>query len=471
MAIKLVLTDKDQTEKFVPELSEITDMVANTLIGVNINAVVEGEVENQLKNFNFEEIIGGTTKIDLVVPDEDVTDTSILETYTDDRQAGDIVIIKRLIATKTEPVSSYYSHTAYVLTEANIWEALDGNYSATNVYFPDNFKITQSFGKYNVASGESTTLSWKGKSILEAFKDALSVAVVPVASLPSLTITWKNFTAKEVGTAISTSSNVVLGTIKVDVGKYTEVVPNQASGVTFNEVVIDTYLAGIKDNSRNTTYNNISTNTTYDIVWDFGSSIPTFDEEGVSFGCDYYGDYTQGTIPTDSLGNDCEDKRISADTYGTEAAPKNSVTTTNRFIGYRNWWYGYVTDFNEASNTITRLENGDVTFNGTKLTAADKAAKTGYIPGCSATAGLASGTANKAFVVVVPTAAKLKISSGTSFGVSNVNMDATYFNKITDANLQINGVNNFTAAQYDILVYNPTDISDMTISYTLGEDK
>jgi ABC-type sugar transport system substrate-binding protein len=50
-------------------------------------------------------------------------------------------------------------------------------------------------------------------------------------------------------------------------------------------------------------------------------------------------------------------------------------------------------------------------------------------------------------------------------------MDATYFNKITDTNLQINGVNNFTAAQYDILVYNPTDISDMTISYTLGEDK
>lgn len=452
MGVKIILTNGK--EHNIPDVAEVTDKVVEELAKLNIETMVADSFAEQ-ESALISDLTNNRTsnKADVYIPNIVVlTSEPLPATGT----SGDYCII-----TDTQ--------TAYMYMEDH-WEALNGNYDATNVYFPDNFKITQSFGKYNVASGKSTTLPWKNKSILDAFKDALSVAVAPVASLPSLTVTWKTFTAKEVGTAISTSSDVVLGTLKVDVGKYTEVVPNQASGVTFNNISIDTYLADLEGNSRNSSYTNVSANTTYDIVWSF-DSIPTFDEAGVSFGCYYYGDYTEGAIPTDSLGNDCEDKRISAGTCGTEAHPNNSVTTNNRFIGYRNWWYGYVTNFNTDSNTITRLANGDVTFNGTKLTAANTAAKAGYIPGCSATAGLASGTTNKAFVVVVPTSANLKISGGTSFGVSNVNMDATYFNKITDTNLKINGVNNFEAAQYDILVYNPTDISDMTISYTLGEDK
>jgi hypothetical protein len=290
-------------------------------------------------------------------------------------------------------------------------------------------------------------------------------------TLPSLSVTWKTFNAKEVGEPISTNSKVILGTLTANVGAYTA--PNQASGVTFNNIAVDAYLAGQSDKSSMILQKtNVSKTSSFDLVWNFDGSIPTFDSEGVPFDCNYWGDYSDGAEPVDNLGNICKDKQITANDYGTYESPRHSGTDTNRFIGFRNYWYGYVATASDQGNTITRdSSNNKVFFNDCELTSADQAAAAGYVKGCTASTGLYSGTDNKAFVVLVPTAAKLKLYGGISFGVTNVTMDETYFKKITDSSLEIPGYNGFEAVQYDILMYKPQSISDMTVSYTLGEDK
>lgn len=61
---------------------------------------------------------------------------------------GDIAVEKKDI-----DLSGHQQYTAYRWSEVNgtwQWAALDGNYSADNVYFPSNMTMTYTFGKYTV---------------------------------------------------------------------------------------------------------------------------------------------------------------------------------------------------------------------------------------------------------------------------------------------------------------------------------
>jgi hypothetical protein len=54
--------------------------------------------------------------------------------------SGDIFIIKRVIA------GNKYQHTAYVFDGEN-WAAMDGNYSAANVFTPEDIQVTTTVGE------------------------------------------------------------------------------------------------------------------------------------------------------------------------------------------------------------------------------------------------------------------------------------------------------------------------------------
>ena len=70
-------------------------------------------------------------------------------------------------------LSGHQQYTAYRWNSAtSAWNALDGNYSAENVFFPNDMTMTYAFGKYTVPGSGSYTLSCAGKSVAAVINDA-----------------------------------------------------------------------------------------------------------------------------------------------------------------------------------------------------------------------------------------------------------------------------------------------------------
>lgn len=137
--------------------------------------------------------------------DEVATDIYGTDTPTD----GDTIEVKKIIA----PTDAKYSYTAYIYKkitvgteEQLIWQPLDGNYSASNVYFEDDIVATYAFGKYVPSTGKTCTVPTKGKSVEDVFQTALSVDQQPTITKPSATLTASAFKTYEVGETTGTLS-------------------------------------------------------------------------------------------------------------------------------------------------------------------------------------------------------------------------------------------------------------------------
>lgn len=119
-----------------------------------------------------------------------------------DLAVGDTAIVKTLIA------DGKYSYTGYVYDGAN-WAAMDGNYSAKNVYFDSDLTMTQSFGKYTVSSSvPNVTIEAEGMSLYDLLMDAYSESKNPTKTDPKVTgfnVTGNgaSLTSFEVGTTVT----------------------------------------------------------------------------------------------------------------------------------------------------------------------------------------------------------------------------------------------------------------------------
>lgn len=120
--------------------------------------------------------------------------------------AGDIAIVRETIGIDASDNSIATSHTAYVYN-GKAWAAMDGNYSARNVFFDDDFIFTKAIGTVTIPSSGSTKVDAKGKNLSEFFsalfaaEDTSPDKTEP--SVDSLTITGSG--SYEVGTAINPS--------------------------------------------------------------------------------------------------------------------------------------------------------------------------------------------------------------------------------------------------------------------------
>lgn len=95
--------------------------------------------------------------------------TAIAGAVTGTINKGDIAIVKEAIiaADKLGTATQQYQYTAYVYGETAsgaAWKAMDGNYSAENVYFNDDMLITQKVGYCDITNGQGTIPS-KGKNL------------------------------------------------------------------------------------------------------------------------------------------------------------------------------------------------------------------------------------------------------------------------------------------------------------------
>jgi hypothetical protein len=74
---------------------------------------------------------------------------------------GDIAVVKDVI------FGDKVQHTAYVFDGSN-WAAMDGNYSAENVYFKEDLLTTTAIGNVSLSGGQAT-IEVKGKNIVDLF--------------------------------------------------------------------------------------------------------------------------------------------------------------------------------------------------------------------------------------------------------------------------------------------------------------
>lgn len=222
--------------------------------------------------------------------------TRVLSELEASAQKDDIFVIKALIA------EGKYSYTAYVF-DGTVWAAMDGNYSAENVYFPNDLTYTANIGVLTVPSSGSGTIEASGKSVKDVFASILAKEKNPGKTEPAVTLNCPQMGAYEVGTKVTPTYSASLSAGSYTYGPATGITPTKWS-VTDGSKTLET-------------------------------ASGTFDELTVGDATNYSitatATHGEGAIPVTNIGNAYEGGKISA---GSKSATKGKIS------GYRNSFYG-----------------------------------------------------------------------------------------------------------------------------------
>lgn len=340
-------------------------------------------------------------KVSVLVVDGNETDTEMLATIANPAQ-GDMAIVERAVATNAN------SHTAYAYDGKN-WCAMDGNYSAENVYFDSDLTYTAPIGVKTVPASGAGTISAAGKNVKEVLASILAEEKNPVTTQPSASVkitrgdgtveigTHKNITYSASLSAGSYTygpdTGVVAGTVTASFDGQTK---TGATG-TFENVVAD----GTKRLSVSITHN-------------------------------------EGAVPKTNLGNPYAEGQIAA---GTKEA-----TASQTLVGVRHMFYGpMTTDAELNSENIRKLTHSQ--------------AKTGTIGTFGAGAG--------AVKVIVAVPASMNVTKVLMPSAMNADATASFVKQA--GSVQVEGAEGFTAAAYNVWVYQPASIdSTETYAVTIG---
>lgn len=211
-------------------------------------------------------------------------------------QKDDIFVVKALIA------GGKYSYTAYVY-DGSMWAAMDGNYSAENVYFADDLTYTAAIGVLTVPSSGSGTIAASGKNVKDVLASILAKEKNPTATQPAVTITCNQIAAYEVGSKV-----IPAYTASLSAGSYTY---GPATGITATAWSVTDGTA-TKDTASG-----------------------SFDEltvgDATSYAITATATHGEGAVPVTNLGNEYAAGKIAAG---------NKSKTTGKITGYRNSFYG-----------------------------------------------------------------------------------------------------------------------------------
>lgn len=245
---------------------------------------------------------------------------------------GDIFIMKRLIA------EDKYSYTGYVYDGTNL-VAMDGNYSAENVYLADDITMAGNYtqvGNLTKTQTGTNTFSTKGKSVAEAFTEIFSKRLQPtITAQPAVSLTFSQAKAYEVGTVVTPTYSASLSA-----GSYTY---GPATGITAQTWEV-TNTAGGSATTATGTFNNVT------VV------------DGISYTITAKATYNEGAVANDNLG--------SPSNPVIKIAAGSASKTSSAITGYRNTFYGTTTNKTALdSDTIRTLtKSGKALANGNKFT-------------------------------------------------------------------------------------------------------
>ena len=293
------------------------------------------DTEDRLCTWAELEYANDIPEVDLstVTNDVQVVDGTV-DDLADGRVVGDMAIVRTTIN------GDLKSHTAYVWN-GTAWEAMDGNYDATNVYFKNDITLA---GKYtrvgNVTKTNEAatgTLSAAGKSLADVMQSIFTQELYPNTGsnrdVPNIALSGDEDKTGEVGS----SYTLPTVTVKVsDVGSYAY---GPATGIKF-----ETGDLTISQGSNNSKTNDA------DMVKDSTMSLQATDTETLyldtakSYTFNASGSYTAGAAPKTNLGN-LLDNNDNVDTW-TYRIPAGTATASARTIkrsGYRNMFAGGTT--------------------------------------------------------------------------------------------------------------------------------
>lgn len=254
--------------------------------------------------------------VDLTAGQEDADG---LATITAPKQ-GDTAIVRKAID------DTHKSYTAYVYN-GTAWAAMDGNYNADNVYLDMDITMAGNYtqvGNLTKTQNGTATFATKGKSIAAALTDIFSKRLQPgTPTAPAVTLTFGQAKAYEVGTTVSPSYSATLSA-----GSYTY---GPATGITATSWEIT-------DTAGNTA-------TTAS-----GSFADVIVADDTNYKITAKANYGEGAVAKDNLGSDSSPV--------VKIAAGSATKTSGAITGYRNTFYGTVTEKAEVTSTIIRGLSG-----------------------------------------------------------------------------------------------------------------
>ena len=302
-------------------------------------------------------------------------------------QSGDIAIIKRVIA------SEKYEYTAYVYN-GSAWVAMDGNYNAENVYFDKDLVTTSAVGNITLTNGQAT-IAAAGKNLKQVFDTIFVKEKNPSITQPDVSVSLAGAGAKEVGTKVTPSY-----TATFNAGKY-EFGPATGCSIT-SWSVTDTNNAGPLNTAT-------------------GSFTEITVADDTNYKVTATGNFSEGAIPVTNVGNEYASGKIIA---GSKSATSSAIT------GYRNSFYGTLTEKGELTSDIIR-----------SLSKSNKALKNGHT-----------------FDITIPVGAKRVVFAYPATlrdvtSVKDVNgLNAEISGAFTKSTLSVEGINNFQGINYKVYV-------------------
>lgn len=341
-----------------------------------------------------------------VVPNKGESDAQALARVITNPKKGDMAVVVRTF------VEGKQSYTAYI-HDGTGFKAMDGNYSAENVYFDKDLTYTANIGVLTVPSSGSGTIQASGKNVKEVLAGILAKEKNPSATAPAVTIgTQTNFGTFEIGT----KKNLAYGAT-LSAGSYTY---GPATGITAKTwEVTCTGVTGSKSTATGTFENVVAE-----------ATAKTITAKAT------YGD---GAIPVTNLGNQYSAGQIKAG---------SASKTSESLIGVRYMFWG---PMNSAS---AELNSANI-----RALAHNKASDTGALPTFGAGAGA------KKVVVAVP--AGRKITKVLMPSALNADVTALFVKQGTQ--VQVQGAEAYAATAYDVYVYQPASIdAGETYTVTIG---
>lgn len=344
--------------------------------------------------------------VEFIVANEGESDTQALARVISAPKKGDVGIVEQ---TKNG-IGEFY--TAYI-HDGTAFRAMDGNYSADNVYFDKDLTYTANIGVLTVPSTGSGTIQASGKNVKEVLAGILAKEANPSKTNPAVSFnTQTGFGTFEIGT----KKNLTYGAT-LSAGSYTY---GPATGITAQSWSVScTGVAGTKTTATGTFENVVAESNGKRIV-----------------ATAQYGD---GAIPVTNLGNPYEAAQIKA----------GSATANSKELkGVRYMFWGPMTSASAELNSAN-----------IRALAHNKASGTGDLSTFGAGAGA------KKVVVAVP--AGLRISKVIMPSALNADVTALFVKQGTQ--VQVEGANAYAATAYDVYVYQPASIdAGETYTVTIG---
>ena len=301
--------------------------------------------------------------------------------------AGDIAIVKDVIS------GDKYQYTAYVYN-GSAWVAMDGNYNAENVYFDKDLVTTSAVGNITLTNGQAT-IAATGKNLKQVFDTIFVKEKNPSVTQPSVSVSLAGAGAKEVGTKVTPSY-----TATFNAGKY-EFGPATGCSITSWSVT--------------------DTNNAEPLSTAAGSFAEITVADDTNYKVTATGNFSEGVIPVTNVGNEYAAGKIAA---GSKSATSSAIT------GYRNSFYGTLTEKGELTSDIIR-----------SLGKSNKALTNGSTFGITIPVG--------AMRVVFAYPETLRDVSS----VKDVNgLNAEISGAFTKSTLSVEGLNNFQGINYKVYV-------------------